>query len=54
MVSDELFEAAEKIECYLKDPVFCGFYSKEMRDRIMRLCDEMRAIQVELDALPPN
>lgn len=52
MISDVLFEAVEEIDGYLADPVYKDMYAGELRDRILKLRDDMNALRAELDTPP--
>lgn len=49
MISDALFDAANRINYYLSEPVFADVYQGDMRDRIESLVKEMNSIQNILD-----
>lgn len=54
MISDVLFEAVEAIDSYLNCPTFADVYKGELRDRIIKLRNEMETVCTELDTPPDD
>jgi hypothetical protein len=52
MISDTLLAAAAELTDYLTSPTHAKVYVGEMRERIVRLRDEMDSIRRELDKPP--
>ena len=49
MISDVLFEMCEGIDSYLADGLYDEVYTNDCRKRILRLRDEAKQLQTELD-----
>ena len=49
MISDVLSETVNKLDHYLSDPEYDDIYTDEVRDRIVRLRNEAKAIRDILD-----
>ncbi len=52
MISDILSQAVVDLDYYLNDPNFGSTYSRELRERIIRLRDAAEYIRVVLDTRP--
>jgi hypothetical protein len=52
VINDILSQAVVDLEYYLNNPNFDGTYSRELRERIIRLRDEAEYIRVVLDTHP--
>jgi hypothetical protein len=49
MISDVLSDAVGSIDDYLENPQYNAWYSGELRERIIKLRNEMDAMRAELD-----
>jgi hypothetical protein len=58
MISDILFQSVIDLDHYLNDPNFDRIYSGGIRERIVRLRDDAKYVQILLDThpcdAPPN
>lgn len=53
MISDVLFDAAADLDYYLNDRTFASIYTGPLRERLVKLRNEMDAIRAELDSIGP-
>ncbi len=54
MISDALFDAVKRVDHYLNNPIFDHTYEGELRERVIKLRNEMEAMVVELDTPPSD
>lgn len=52
MISDVLHDAVDGLDDYLGDPLYDTMYSGELRDRLIKLRNEMSELREELDHPP--
>lgn len=52
MISDVLSDSVREIDGYLENPTFERTYSGELRERIIKLRNDMDAMRQELDTPP--
>jgi len=52
MISDILFQAVDDLDHYLNDPLWDHIYCGDLRERIIRLRDEAKHVQILLDTHP--
>ncbi|BAW19144.1 hypothetical protein [Ralstonia phage RP31] len=52
MISDVLFEAVDGVDRYLENPLYDSMYCGELRERIIKLRNDMAQMQRELDTPP--
>jgi hypothetical protein len=52
MLFDTLTHALNEIDYYLNNPTYASIYTGELRDRVMRLRNDMNQIRIDLDTPP--
>ncbi len=54
MISDVLHQAVVDIDGYLESPAFEKVYGGDLRERIIKLRNDMTTMRIELDTPPPR
>ena len=52
MISDVLSQAVDDLDHYLNDPFWDHIYRADLRERVIRLRDEAKYVQILLDTHP--